>query len=671
MKFLVKRLVLAQLLLLCLFCAVACSGLGSMMQNPTHSVCSDTNKDTVCDICGKYVPPVTCARHTDNNNDGKCDRCDASVNKKMTDISFENASFVYDGTEKTIKVEGAPQGASVSYNVLNSQTDVGEYNITAAVNCQGYESCEITATLSILPKAITINFAKNQGPFSPNGRIPELEYTLDGVLDGDEVEVEFNFKNCDFKKEGSFEVTASSKNPNYKFRAKEAKTEVSFVYAFYTVCFETGVENKTISPEEVKDGSTVDEPGSFYNRGYELVGWYYGENAWNFDDPVTENMTLNAVWKPSEYSINYNLGGGKNSDSNPSFYTVESEFAIQPPQKDGYVFHGWYLDSDFSEKAQTDIKKGSAGAITLYANWSCDKTISVIERIEATPLRDGYVKTNCTVCYSKEKTEVFYATNSIKLLAIGNSFSIDALEYFYQILADAGVENIVIANLYRSGCSIDMHLDYALNDKAEYTLYLSDSEQGKMVAQSDLVTLEYGLSLDDWDIITMQQASKHSYQSSKYANVDELIDYVREYQPDSKLYWHMTWAYDTDYLNETESSFADSTAMYNGIIDAVSENILTSDKFSVVIPVGTAIQNLRTSYLGDDQTRDGCHLSRGIGRYTAALTWFAHICGVGVESVQWTPDSYFEVSENLDVIKEAVNNSYLNCFEITESKTEK
>jgi hypothetical protein len=89
MKFLVKRLVLAQLLLLCLFCAVACSGLGSMMQNPTHSVCSDTNKDTVCDICGKYVPPVTCARHTDNNNDGKCDRCDASVNKKMTDISFK------------------------------------------------------------------------------------------------------------------------------------------------------------------------------------------------------------------------------------------------------------------------------------------------------------------------------------------------------------------------------------------------------------------------------------------------------------------------------------------------------------------------------------------------------------------------------------------------------
>ena len=128
-----------------------------------------------------------------------------------------------------------------------------------------------------------------------------------------------------------------------------------------------------------------------------------------------------------------------------------------PAEKDGYVFHGWYLDSSLTEKADTDIAKGTVGNLTLYANWTCDKTISVIERLEATPLRDGYVKTDCTVCHTKEKTEILYRTNSIKILAIGNSFSIDALEYLYQILSDAGVENIVIANLYKSGCSIDMH----------------------------------------------------------------------------------------------------------------------------------------------------------------------------------------------------------------------
>ena len=37
---------------------------------------------------------------------------------------------------------------------------------------------------------------------------------------------------------------------------------------------------------------------------------------------------------------------------------------------------------------------------------------------------------------------------SIKILAIGNSFSDDATEHLFGILKDAGVEEVIIGNLY-------------------------------------------------------------------------------------------------------------------------------------------------------------------------------------------------------------------------------
>ena len=39
-----------------------------------------------------------------------------------------------------------------------------------------------------------------------------------------------------------------------------------------------------------------------------------------------------------------------------------------------------------------------------------------------------------------------------------------------------------------------------------------------------------------------------------------------------------------------------------------------------VIPTGTAVQNVRSSYFGDTLNRDNRHLTRGIGRFTASMT---------------------------------------------------
>ena len=56
----------------------------------------------------------------------------------------------------------------------------------------------------------------------------------------------------------------------------------------------------------------------------------------------------------------------------------------------------------------------------------------------------------------------------IKVLAIGNSFSQDAVEQYLYELAAAQGDSLIIGNAYIAGCSIDRHYDNLLTGKADY-----------------------------------------------------------------------------------------------------------------------------------------------------------------------------------------------------------
>ena len=64
-------------------------------------------------------------------------------------VELKDASFVYDGTEKSLAVTGTlPQGATVVYEG-NGRTDAGVYNVTATVECDGYNTLVLTAKLTV------------------------------------------------------------------------------------------------------------------------------------------------------------------------------------------------------------------------------------------------------------------------------------------------------------------------------------------------------------------------------------------------------------------------------------------------------------------------------------------------------------------------------------------
>lgn len=264
--------------------------------------------------------------------------------------------------------------------------------------------------------------------------------------------------------------------------------------------------------------------------------------------------------------------------------------------------------------------------------------------------------------YSAEKQN-WQDDGVLKILAIGNSFSDDSMQYVYQVAKDAGIENIKLGKLYIGGCSLATHLANAKADKSAYDYKTNTS--GTWDAQGNK-SIKFAVESDDWDFITFQQVSGQSGIASTYDDLYELIKIVEPLNPSARLAWHMTWAYQKGSGHSDFGKYnKDQMTMYNAIVSAVNTKILTIDNIEIVIPSGTAIQNVRTSFIGDTLTRDGYHLSYGIGRYIAAMAYVKALTGLSIDNSITRPDDVD--SYELKAIIESVNNAIDKPYAVTNS----
>lgn len=269
---------------------------------------------------------------------------------------------------------------------------------------------------------------------------------------------------------------------------------------------------------------------------------------------------------------------------------------------------------------------------------------------------------------SSDSTDTASAPSSLRILAIGNSFSTDCMQYLYNILKSGGVKEVVLGNLYYGGCSLAQHLDFVSNNKPVYKYYKNVSGNWELTENyrfSDAVKEE------KWDYITFQQTSKTCGLEASYGKtLTSLVDLVEAAAPDSaKFLWNMTWAYQQD---STHSSFPNyqksQEKMYDMIIDCVEKCIKPEKRFVGIIPCMTSIQNARTSFLGDTLTRDGFHLDYYIGRYIAGLTWFSAITGLSPDAVTYNPSPSMISDDMLAVAREAVSDAMKTPYAVTKSR---
>lgn len=226
----------------------------------------------------------------------------------------------------------------------------------------------------------------------------------------------------------------------------------------------------------------------------------------------------------------------------------------------------------------------------------------------------------------------------VKVLAIGNSFSVDAVEQELHDVVVAGGDEIVIGNLYIPGCSIDRHLLNMKKDKGAYS-YRRIAVDGRCDTIADC-TISRALVDEEWDYISFQQASHVSGKYDSFSNLPELISMVRKaVGPHPVFLWHMTWAYSPFSGHDGFKNYDRSQLkMYRAIVDAAKQALSDNPELKGIIPCGTAVQNARTSALGSDLTRDGYHLDLVVGRYIASCTWYGVLFGHDVVGNPYLPE---------------------------------
>ncbi len=101
----------------------------------------------------------------------------------------------------------------------------------------------------------------------------------------------------------------------------------------------------------------------------------------------------------------------------------------------------------------------------------------------------------------------------MKILSIGNSFSVDGQRYLHQIAKTNGCE-LTCGNLYIGGCSLRTHYLNMSDDEKGYEYYFNGQPTGLKVS------IREALRSKEWDIVTLQQqhSNYHVYWQSTKRN---------------------------------------------------------------------------------------------------------------------------------------------------------
>ena len=258
-----------------------------------------------------------------------------------------------------------------------------------------------------------------------------------------------------------------------------------------------------------------------------------------------------------------------------------------------------------------------------------------------------------------------------EVLAVGNSFSEDALAHLHNIAAALGKKDILIANLYIGGCSLATHYINAQNNNKDYEFQIWKDGNKQPLQKYSILD---GLVYSDWDYISLQQVSTLSGQADTYDYdiLRYLVSYFKQYtiNPDVKIVWQATWAYQGNSNHEAFNNYDNNQmTMYNSINAAVKECINNNHNFELIIHNTTAIQNARTSYLGDGLTRDGFHLSLKEGRLIAALMYYKTLTNTNISQLPDRLKGYLDLDNYFyRMAVESVENAYNNPYQITKSK---
>ena len=151
---------------------------------------------------------------------------------------------------------------------------------------------------------------------------------------------------------------------NYEFNSNTI-LQAKWIKKQYTVFFDSAA-GSSVETQVISNGEKATMPKNPTKSGYIFVEWQLNGNKYDFNTPVTSNITLTAIWKKNEVKITHKVTfvpcckGCKCQSSVREEIVEHGKKVKRPtdPTKSGYVFLGWLLNGniyDFNKTVTSDI----------------------------------------------------------------------------------------------------------------------------------------------------------------------------------------------------------------------------------------------------------------------------------------------------------------------------
>ena len=264
---------------------------------------------------------------------------------------------------------------------------LGKGTYTLVVSCDGYQTQveNLTVANANITKEIKLGRGKN-----PRYDLTVKVMTYDGQpLEGATVTIEnqpakgTQANVTTFSLEpGAYSVKVSkagygSQTVEVVVKDKAVEQQVTLLRKFRVTFDAKGGRftdgTKTLE-ERVEEGKQVEKPAEPSRNNFDFKGWTLGGAVYDFAEPVTKDIVLEAKWGEKAgvtyYTVTLNARGGKFADGSDSKAvkveggSVMDEGAVEKPVKDGYKLMGWTLDGE-----PYDFTAPVNGNIELVAKW--------------------------------------------------------------------------------------------------------------------------------------------------------------------------------------------------------------------------------------------------------------------------------------------------------------
>ena len=113
--------------------------------------------------------------------------------------------------------------------------------------------------------------------------------------------------------------------------------------AYYSVTFDTD-GGGSIEAQSIRTGSKATKPENPEKTGFTFKYWKLGDSEFNFDTPITQEITLVAEWEIIKYSVTYKIDN-EIYTSQQIDYNTKAEKPAEP-EKRGHTFQYWMLGNE-------------------------------------------------------------------------------------------------------------------------------------------------------------------------------------------------------------------------------------------------------------------------------------------------------------------------------------